>query len=344
MSIIKQYKKDISEITTTDIAFDGIKENVIMKEQTKKNKTIIFSSVFGGAALVATSLIFAIVLNGSGSPNNSHLVPGDAKLSMPALAKSATPLINASLNEANVNNAIRKSLNNTLFTSGKSDEEIIQDLLYQFDTIIENDNNYHVEAVESDKEEYKYKEIITFKDLLNQDNSYALYYNDVHIEEELDDDDDEEEYEKETTYSGIAVKDEKEFRFKLELEEEIEGDETEIESTFYLFSTDSNKTYTKVSSSSEIEGLETETEYSYEIYENGDLVTSFEMEIEIDPSEDEVELSVELNEKEFSIERVIKDNETYFFVELENDETDEESEWVYKKVINGDTVTYVLVG
>lgn len=337
MSIIKQYKKDISEITTTNIAFDGIKENVIMKEKAKNNKLVLFTSIFGGAALLGTALVLAITLSAN---NGSSLLPNDSKLSMPALARSATPLINTSLNEASVNKAIRRSLNSTLFTKGKSDEEIIQELLYQFDTIIENDNNYHVEAVASDKEEYKYKEIITFKDLLNQDNSYALYYNDVSTKEEQDDD----EYEKITRYYGIAVKDNKEFNFKLELEEEKEDDETEIESTFYLFPTDSELTFTKVTSSSEIEGLESETEYSYEIVEGGKLVTSYEMSIENDPSDNEVELSVELNEKEFSIDRVIKNNETYFYVELENDITDQESEWVYKKVIDGNVVSYILIG
>lgn len=344
MSLMKKYQKDVEEITTTNIAFSGIKEKVIMNTEVKKtNKNhIIIPSIFGGLALVATSVILVVALttsNAGGNNPQNPLIPNDARLSMKGLAKSATPLMSSQLSFEENQRNIRPIFNTVLANQEKSEEDIIRELLGQFDTIIQNDNNYVVEAVESDKEEYKYKEIITFKDLLNNSNSYSLYYNEALVNEENGDD----EFEKETSYEGVAVKDEKEYFFRLELEEETEEDEQEIESTFYLFSTEDKKTFTKVTSSSEIEGLETETEYSYEIYENGVLTTSYEMEIEIDPTENEVELSIELNEVEYSIEREIKGEDTYFLVEFENDATDEESEWVFKKVISGDEVTYELI-
>lgn len=356
MSFIKKYKKDVKDLTNTNMAFDGIKKNLdFNNNKAKNNKKIVWSSVFGGGVLVAASVVVGMVIINSTKPISpiipssgdtpsssvsGELVPSDNKLSFKAVAKSATPLLTYSLAESIDEPSFTRAINAAIVTATEDDEAIIQELLYQFDTIIQNDNNYVVEAQESDREEYKYKEVITFKDLLNQDNSYSLYYNDVKVEEEIDDD----EIEKETTYVGLAVKDDKEFNFRLELEEENETGETEVESTFYLFEKDDRYSYTKVSSSSEVEGLESETEYSYEVVKNGQLVTSYEMEIEFDETENEVELNLELNEKEYLIERKFINEDTYFHVEFENDETEEESEWVYKKVIDGDNVSYIIVG
>lgn len=336
MSLIKRYKKDINSNITTNLTFNDIKDRVVMKEE-RKHKALIPSLLVSGG-LVATAVVLLIALAPKSGAN--PLIPTDNKLSLKAVAKSATPVMTSMLNSGDNIKTIRRMANGSLLLEGQTNEEIIQELLYQFDTIIENDDNYKVEAVQSDKEEYKYKEIITYKDLLNNSNSYALYYNDVHVEEEKDDD----EIEKETTYAGIAVKDGVEFDFRLELEEETETDETEVESKFYLFEQGSRHSYTKVTSSSEIEGLEKETEYSFEVVKNGSTVTSYEMEIEHNPEDNEVELSVELNEIEYEITRVIEGGDTLFFVEFENDDTDEEDEWVFKKVIEGDSVTYVEIG
>lgn len=341
MSLIKRYKKDVNSVTSTNVSFNDIKHKVNMNNETKTEKRkILFPSLMitgGVLTSVAAAVVIAFALRGN--PGAGILQPNDAKFSLKAIAKSATPLMTSQLSTNTTDNSLRKMANFSLLTQDATNEEIIQDLLYQFDTIIQNDDNYKVEAVESDREDYKYKEIITYKDLLNNSNSYALYYNSIDVEKETDDD----EVETETKYGGIAVKDGQEFNFKLELEEEVEGDEKEVESTFYLFEKGSNNSYTKVSSSSEIEGLEKETEYSFEVVKNGSTITSYEMEIEHDPSDNEVELSVELNEKEYSIERIIEEGETYFFVEFEDDETDEEQEWVFKKVIEGDKVSYVEI-
>lgn len=326
----------------TNITFDGIKDRVIMNEkQTSNKKKIIWGSIGGGLLTAGVACALVLTINATSKPNgpSSHLVPSDAKFSLKAVAENITPFVSSALNQNGAQSLIRQRVNTFLLTEGKTDEQFVHELLYQFDTIIENDDNYTVEAVASDREDYKFKEIITFVDLLGNKNSYSLYYNDVKVEEEKDDD----EIEKESVYSGIAVKEDQEFRFKLELEEENEEDEHEVESTFYLFNGDNKSTYTKITSSCEIEDMEKETQYSYEIYENGNKVLSYEMEIEVDPEDNETELSVELNEKEYSIERFKEGKDTYFHVEIENDDTDEESEWLYKKVINGETVSYVLV-
>lgn len=337
MSFKNKYQNDVQNITTTNVTFNDIKNRVIMnKETTKKEKKYLWPSLFGGIALTGAAVALVLVAANSNKPN---FMPNDNKLSMKAVAKSATPLMSAALTDEAHQQGLKRMLNTTLSLNEQTDDQIILELLAQFDTIIQNNNNYSVKAVESDNPEYTYKEIITFKDLLNETNVYSLYYKDATVKEEIDDD----EIEKETTYVGLAIKDEETFRFRLELEEEYEDGESEVESTFYLFQTEDNKTYTKVTSSSEIEGLESETEYSYELYKNGSLVTSYEMEIEHDPKENEVELKIELNNKEYSLTRKIVNGDTYFHVELENETTDEEVKYIYMKVIEGETVTYIKV-
>lgn len=337
MSFKKQYKNEINKAYQTNITFDGIKGKINMKEEVKVKKTPIILGSIGGAAVLAgaCAIIIAVALNNA---NGSPLSPQDKKLSLTAVAESITPLISNTFNEENNKNLLRQSLN-TFMSNTPTDQEIVYDLLHQFDTIIENDGNYTVESLESDKQEYKFKENITFTDLFGNKNSYSMYYNDVTKEEKQDDD----EIEKISIYTGLAVKNEVEHSFRLVLEEETELDEVEVESKFYLYSNESKTSYTKITTSSEIEQLEKETSYSYEIVENGHVVTSYEMEVEIDPVKNETELSIELNEKEYSIERVIEGEDTFFYVEIENESTDQEVEWIYKKVIVDGNVDYILV-
>ncbi|MCR4562780.1 MAG: hypothetical protein K5694_06235 [Bacilli bacterium] len=428
MSFKDQYKKEVKEITTTDIGFEGIKDQIIMKEKKNNKKTvIILTSIFGGAALAAGAIALAIALapKATANPNTpSILIPDDKKMSVKALASTATPLLSSSfVNQKSHVNELPKLLKRAELDYTKTDEEIIQDLLYQFDTIIANENNYTVTPVASDKAEYAFREDITFTDLFGTSETYSMYYNDIthreeggmssstsyfdsdddddsddiydsdddsddiddsdnddeldrknarvddddddsdddesdddendHDDDESDDEDDEgededddadeEEIEKETQYSGIAVQGENTYTFRLELSEEIESNESEIKSVFYLYKNLDLTSYTKVTSKNEIEGLESETKYGYEIVESGKLLTSYEMEIENDPAKNEVELSIELNEKEYSLTRKVQNNETYFYVELENEATDTEVEYIYKKVITEESVTYELV-
>ncbi len=344
MSIKKQYQKDVQEVGKTNLAFDDIKANIVtMKENNKKHTGFIISASIGGTLVLAGSIAFAVIManrssSKNGPTNNSGniVVPNDKKLSIGALAKSVTPLMSATFAQE-INKPSPLMMKSAIDTS-KSDEEIIQDLLYQFDTIIENNNNYTVTPMESDKADYTYREDITFKDLLDHDNTYSLYFNDITTKEEQDED----EMEKKSTYSGIAVQGENTYTFKLNLKEETSQGESEVKSTFYLYTSEDLRSYTKVTSESEIEGLESETQYGYEIYENGTLVTSYEIEIETDSQKQETEISIELNNKEYSITKVIKNNETYFYVELEDETTDTEVEYVYKKVVDGDNVSYEL--
>ena len=372
MSFKEKYKNDISASISTNMSFNDIKERLIMSEKkSNKKRNILLSSILGGVLVVGATLALVIGLSTRNQNNGvSHLVPIDSKMSIKALASTATPLVNSSFTHNKQNQNLAKLFKRAI-DSTKSDEEIIKDLLYSFDTIIENDNSYTVESLVSDKEEYQYCEKVTFKDLLGNSSSYTMYYNqltlskrsidedddldddvdddldddndDLDLDEDQNDNDDDQEIETESYYVGIAIQEDKTLSFKLELSEETQGSEKEVESKFYLYTSEDQKSYTKVTSSSEIEAMESETEYGYEIVENGVIKTSYQMEIEKNAQTNEVELGVSLNEKEYEITRVIVNEETRFYVELENEQLDIETEYVFVKVVSEDTVTYQLL-
>lgn len=363
MSFKEKYKNDISASISTNMSFNDIKERLIMSEKkSNKKRNILLSSILGGVLVVGATLALVIGLSTRNQNNGVNpLVPSDSKMSIKALASTATPLVNSSFAHNKQNQNLAKLFKRAIDTT-KSDEEIIKDLLYSFDTIIENDNSYTVESLVSDKEEYQYCEKITFKDLLGNTSSYTMYYNQLTLskrsideDDDLDDDNDDldldedqndndgQEIETDSYYAGIAIQEDKTLSFKLELSEETEGNEKEVESKFYLYTSEDQKSYTKVTSSSEIEAMETETEYGYEIVENGVIKTTYEMEIEKNAQTNEVELGVSLNEKEYEITRVIANEETRFYVELENEQLDIETEYVFVKVVSEDTVTYQLL-
>lgn len=352
MSFKEKYKNDISASISTNMSFNDIKERLIMSEKkSNKKRNILLSSILGGVLVVGATLALVIGLSTRNQNNGlNRLVPIDSKMSIKALASTATPLVNSSFTHNKQNQNLAKLFKRAIDTT-KSDEEIIKDLLYSFDTIIENDNSYTVESLVSDKEEYQYCEKVTFKDLLGNSSSYTMYYNQLTLskrsideDDDLDDDnDDDQEIETESYYAGIAIQEDKTLSFKLELSEETQGSEKEVESIFYLYTSEDQKSYTKVTSSSEIEAMESETEYGYEIVENGVIKTSYEMEIEKNAQTNDVELGVSLNEKEYEITRVITNEETRFYVELENEQLDIETEYVFVKVVSEDTVTYQLL-
>ena len=89
---------------------------------------------------------------------------------------------------------------------------------------------------------------------------------------------------------------------------------------------------------------EVEDEYTYKLYQNRRKVYEYSLGISKDLKTNRDQIELELNNKEYEIEIVERNNETYFLVEVEDDNTDDEYDLVFKKVIdqNGN-VTYQLI-
>lgn len=331
MSVKTNYKNDVKTVTQSNSNFNQINSEVIVKENTKFNKKPIFISL-GGAFAITATLVVALVLT-SGKGGNPTINPVSNK----ALARNITPIISENITkEMTRTNVLRKSLQRGLATVSATEEEEIKSLLSQFDTIIDNNNNYTTKSVVSDDVNYNYREDVTFKDLTEKECTYSLYYNQV--SEKLEEDKDEKETT--VTYSGVAKNELATFDFTLVTEEEVELNEKEIQTTLKLFTNADHSNYTKVESSYEIDGEETENEYKYQIYENNKKISEYSIEIEKDPTKNEVELELTYNNKQYEVTKYEQNNDTFFKVELEFSEV--EKEYVYKKVITETGVNYEL--
>ncbi len=128
-------------------------------------------------------------------------------------------------------------------------------------------NNFEVE---SDREEYKTKLVVTYKDVSLAETSFTMYYNETPTGDRDDHD------EEEAIIDGLVVVGENEYQMRGE--KERENDELEVSFSYHL---DDNN-YVRVSQ--EIEN--DEQEFEYEVYENKRLIHSYSLEME----NDEVEL------------------------------------------------------
>ena len=120
------------------------------------------------------------------------------------LAKQASTGLEAMKLMQNISGTQNLKLRNSKNNISQNDIDTIQQLLSQFDMILENNNLFESSASESDIAEYSVKEIITLKDINGKQESYTLYYNETNSFTDVEHDD---ELETETTtlYEGIAL-------------------------------------------------------------------------------------------------------------------------------------------
>lgn len=207
-----------------------------------------------------------------------------------------------------------------------SDELIktIQDYLPSVEASLNGDDILsNSQFVNSDREEYKYQLIVSYSDILNNNYSFTMYFNEYIMPS--DDFDEEESY-----IEGLIVIGEDEFRMRGEKERE----DDEIEASFTCFLNDSS--YIRVKQEKEFG----ESEFEYELYQNRRLVKYYSIESE----GNEVELnSASLGENihlEFTfLERQGKTYISCYVVSL-----NERDHLLFEKIVESDgTITYQLV-
>lgn len=134
-----------------------------------------------------------------------------------------------------------------------------------------------------------------------------MYYKEVNTVTETEIDDGEEETEVSTTLSGVMVFDGKEFEVSGKKEIETEGNEKETSIEFTTKSKANPLNYVKIKQSVEVENGAQEVEYEYEIYENGEKVREFKLEIEDENGKTEVTFKMEIeNAPEETEYKIIK--------------------------------------
>ncbi len=234
-------------------------------------------------------------------------------------------------------------------------QEITQ-YLEQIDLILMNDNQFKKESVTSDREEYAFKEIITFSDFAGESQTYSLYYSaieeiqEVDVDDDKDDDDiddaddvkDNDEIEVKQKVEGIAVYEDNTYKFQCFTEKEEEIGEKEESMTFTLYQDATS--YIRVEQELEVEEGETSTEYHYTIVSGGatiyDYVLEYEEEVENGKQEKEIELK--LNDKFVKIDEEEKDGNTYLRVKYMDTNEQVKYSALFKKVVETvDQVTTV---
>ena len=231
-------------------------------------------------------------------------------------------------------------------TNVPTQEDILQlqDILHQIDLILLNDSNFEIESQISDRDEYKSKDIVTFKNYNNEEVSYTLYYSEVRekIKEDIFDD----EVETKVSINGVALVDNQEYRFKSVTNTEKEGKEIEEEYSFTLYK--DNDSYIKIVQEYEEERDEVEKYYRYQVVENGvkfyDYLLDYEKE---NGHKNETEIRLTLDNRKYKIEGIQQKDGNYLQVQvIETNSLESRSTYkvLFKKVISESGVSYELVG
>lgn len=171
----------------------------------------------------------------------------------------------------------------------------IKDCLNMFDDIISGGGiTQTVEKNEDVEGLYKDYPFVMTVTVGNTGITAKMYYKEVNTVTETEIDDGEEETEVSTTLSGVMVFDDKEFEVSGKKEIETEGNEKETSIEFTTKSKANPLNYVKIKQSVEVENGAQEVEYEYEIYENGEKVREFKLEIEDENGKTEVSFKMEI--------------------------------------------------
>lgn len=184
----------------------------------------------------------------------------------------------------------------------------IKDCLKMFDDIISGGGiTQTVEKNEDVEGLYKDYPFVMTVTVGNTGITAKMYYKEVNTVTETEIDDGEEETEVSTTLSGVMVFDDKEFEVSGKKEIETEGNEKETSIEFTTKSKANPLNYVKIKQSVEVENGAQEVEYEYEIYENGEKVREFKLEIEDENGKTEVTFKMEIeNAPEETEYKIIK--------------------------------------
>ncbi len=223
----------------------------------------------------------------------------------------------------------------------KFDEELnvtaeeVSTILAQANVLANAEDKLLVTEETSDKEEYLNKNVVSFTDVTNTTYTYALYFNDVITNTEVE----EGEEETEVKYQGIAVVDEMTYNFKFESETEIEENETETSLKFMLFMDETS--YISIENSFETEENEMEASYRYTVVENGVKTSSYKLNQETENGKTHMVLT--FNGVKYIIKEKEVEGKVLVYVKVKG----QKEEFVYEKVevTNEDgsvTVSYVV--
>lgn len=278
--------------------------------------------------LLSLSLL-TLSLSGCNSLKNNYLnVTGSNDSNVKELARQTVLGFSSLPNLSSSVKAKRDLLDNEI--------EEVKLALNEVDLLLNNDSKLVVEEKASDKEEFLKSIDLSFS-MLNKNEKFTLYYNEVEIKEEKDDDEfDEVEIEK--VFKGIALFNDLEYDFRFSMEEEKDLNESEAESTFTLFFNKDD--YVVIKQSIEEELNENESSYTYKLVQDKRTIDEFKFKQEVENGKLHVDLIK--NDRRYKINYETVNNEELIRVALKVNK-EETAVGYFKKVVNDTNVSYEYV-
>ena len=151
-----------------------------------------------------------------------------------------------------------------------------------------SDGGFNVTTGASDIDGYQVKSVVSYRDMHGNTLGYTMYYNERLIQDYDDDDDDRDEVEEEYRIEGIMIIDGEEYRILGERSYESEPGESENETEFTVYLSQTRRMV--VEQSVENEDGEHEREFNYIIYEGRNVIERSTFEYESDRGETEIEM------------------------------------------------------
>lgn len=187
-----------------------------------------------------------------------------------------------------------------------------------------------VETLESDRDGYIYKHVVTFLD-----ENYTMYVKNKRVETESEED----ELEIETNYYGIVIYEDKEYRFTCETEYEEDHEETEEQLEYRLYYNDNS--VVEIKKEYETEFNEVEEVFAYEIKSNGRTIQSYKVKKEVEGMKNT--LKIEQNDVEYKYQFYQENSKDY--VKITNEKLNSYAIYeIITTVVDGDVIiSYELI-
>lgn len=187
-----------------------------------------------------------------------------------------------------------------------------------------------VETLESDRDDYIYKHVVTFLD-----ENYTMYVKNKRVETESEED----ELEIETNYYGIVIYEDKEYRFTCETEYEEDQEETEEQLEYRLYYNDNS--VVEIKKEYETEFNEVEEVFAYEIKSNGRTIQSYKVKKEVEGMKNT--LKIEQNDVEYKYQFYQENSKDY--VKITNEKLNSYAIYeIITTVVDGDVIiSYELI-
>ena len=301
MNVKETYKNEIKNELTPNVKFESIKDKVEVKQH-KSSAWKILVPTFAGVA--AAAVIAAIVIPMSSQKDS-------ISVNASSLASQVTPFVSGF-----VSSRITRAKSNDDLEKAKKE---IETYLYQFDSIITNNNSFSTEVVDSNKEGYTYKQIVNMKNLSGQNECYSLYYSDVTQKEKKQSNDKKEtvHLKRETIYSGLAIYKETQFTFKLCLNEKETNNKNNIESNLYLYKDETLENFMLITSFEQEHKDEIRSEYSVQNYVSNKVVDEYSLSVKKD--DNKARLEVNTNNLKVDIRGYEKGEQNYLEASYKDD-------------------------